>query len=278
MQQRALRAQRKQQKKEKLAKPVPDVENQIQPANKIPQICPSCYTVLPDSFRATQFQHEQVRTVIAKVYHFLEREYDELKCLYPDTDLSMLSEFSRRTADATGVAEDLVQEILGEEADKRPAAQPPPAKRARTAEDGVSNDVYEPRQMDEALHEPDVYVPTVPTTEPNPLMDSDAEHIVIKEEHDDENITYYRVVQAVSITQAPPDELHSQYINVNSTVVGVSSDEILRRDKQKTISKPTAHVSTTYISNPVTDVSSDEIVRRDKQKTISEPTGHVSTE
>uniref|UniRef100_A0A2A4JEE2 HTH psq-type domain-containing protein n=1 Tax=Heliothis virescens TaxID=7102 RepID=A0A2A4JEE2_HELVI len=115
------------------------VQEKIEKKNKAEQVCPNCHVVLPESFQATQFRHEQVRSVIAKVYHFLEREYDELKCSYPDTDWSALSDVRRRAAAATGVTEPLVRAILGEEADKRAAAKTaaaakkPAPKRARTA-------------------------------------------------------------------------------------------------------------------------------------------------
>uniref|UniRef100_A0A2A4JCH2 Uncharacterized protein n=1 Tax=Heliothis virescens TaxID=7102 RepID=A0A2A4JCH2_HELVI len=251
---------------------------------KIPQItpnCPQCYADLP---MTTIARDERVRLVIAKVYQFLEEEYDELKCIYPNTDLFMLSEFSRRTAAATGVTEDLVQEILGEEAVRSAAAEPPPAKRARTAEDGsidddvddVEGNMYiddseeQTEEIVQVMKGPSVYMNNVPMLEIKPLIGFEEETLIIKEETEMDTMDVPK--------QEPPDELHSEYINVNNTATDVSSDEAVRRDKQKTISEPTGHVSTTYVYNRVTDVSIDEVVRREKQKITSEPTAHVSTE
>ncbi|XP_063899187.1 uncharacterized protein LOC110380706 isoform X2 [Helicoverpa armigera] len=233
-------------------------EVQIQQEEKIPQVCPKCYSELPACFLATQTQHKQVRSIIAKVYHFLEREYEQLKSLHPETDWSPLSRVRQRAAVATGVSEPDVLHILSEEADTRAADEDPPRKRPRTENQSEYDDVNEAEQIEEALHEPDVYVATKPALEPNPLEDSEDETIIIKEEQDD-NITYYTVMEAVSAPEEtedqssvcipkpePPDVPHSLDINysVNSSAVEACRDDIVRRDKQTTISQPAPHVHT----------------------------------
>nr|XP_049704076.1 uncharacterized protein LOC110380706 isoform X6 [Helicoverpa armigera] len=231
---------------------------QIQQEEKIPQVCPKCYSELPDCFLATQTQHKQVRSIIAKVYHFLEREYEQLKSLHPETDWSPLSRVRQRAAVATGVSEPDVRDILSEEADARAADEDPPRKRPRTEHESEYDDVNEAEQIEEALHEPDVYVATKPALESNPLEDSEDETIIIKEEQDD-NITYYTVMEAVSAPEEtedqssvcipkpePPDVPHSLDINysANSSAVEACRDDIVRRDKQTTISQPAPHVHT----------------------------------
>ncbi|PZC73301.1 hypothetical protein B5X24_HaOG209691 [Helicoverpa armigera] len=232
-------------------------ELQIQQEEKIPQVCPKCYSELPNCFLATQTQHKQVRSIIAKVYHFLEREYEQLKSLHPETDWSPLSRVRQRAAVATGVSEPDVRDILSEEADLA-ADEDPPRKRPRTDHQSEYDDVNEAEQIEEALHEPDVYVATKPALEPNPLEDSEDETIIIKEEQDD-NITYYTVMEAVSAPEEtedqssvcipkpePPDVPHSLDINysASSSAVEACRDDIVRRDKQTTISQPAPHVHT----------------------------------
>ncbi|XP_047038976.1 uncharacterized protein LOC124643893 [Helicoverpa zea] len=190
--------------------------NYIQPEEIKPQVCPKCCTVLPDSFLATQTRHKQVRSIIARVYHFLEREYEQLKSLHPETDWSPLSRVRQRAAVATGVSEPDVLDILSEEADTHAADEDPPRKRPRTEHESEYDDVNEDEQIEEALHEPDVYVATKPTLEPNPLEDSEEEQIFIKEEPDDVNITYDTVMEAVSVPQETEDQIDSQDIKSTS--------------------------------------------------------------
>ncbi|XP_063899173.1 uncharacterized protein LOC110380711 isoform X2 [Helicoverpa armigera] len=191
--------------------------NYMQPEEIKPQVCPECHSVLPDSFLATQTSHKQVRSIIAKVYHFLEREYEQLKSLHPETDWSPLSRVRQRAAVATGVSEPDVRDILSEEADTRAADEDPPRKRLRTEHESEYDDVNEDEQIEEALHEPDVYVDTKPALEPNPLEDSEEEQIFIKEEPDDVNITCYTVMEAVCVPQETEDQIDSQDIKRPST-------------------------------------------------------------
>ncbi|PZC73298.1 hypothetical protein B5X24_HaOG209688 [Helicoverpa armigera] len=184
----------------------------IESANETRQVCPSCHATLPDSFQATQSRHEQIKSIIAKVYHFLEREYEQLKSLHPETDWSPLSRVRQRAAVATGVSEPDVLHILSEESVGLLVEQKTPNKRARKG-----------------------------TTEESPLQDFGPETRTSLEPEDSANNT---VSETVCIKQEPPDEPHSPDINANSSAVEVCSDDIVRRDKQTTISQPAPHVHT----------------------------------
>nr|XP_049704198.1 uncharacterized protein LOC110380710 isoform X1 [Helicoverpa armigera] len=214
----------------------------IESANETRQVCPSCHATLPDSFQATQFRHEQIKSVIAKVYHFLEREYEQLKSLHPETDWSPLSRVRQRAAVATGVSEPDVRDILSEESVGLVVEQKTPNKRARkitTEESSSDND--DDDDDDRTSNDDDDS--DKQTEDVLPLQDFGPETRTSLEPEDSANNT---VPETVCIKQEPPDEPHSPDINysANSSAVEACRDDIVRRDKQTTISQPAPHVHT----------------------------------
>ncbi|XP_063899216.1 uncharacterized protein LOC110380703 isoform X3 [Helicoverpa armigera] len=226
----------------------------IESANKTRQVCPSCHATLPDSFQATQSRHKQVRSIIAMVYHFLEREYEQLKSLHPETDWSPLSRVRQRAAVATGVSEPDVRDILSEEADRQ---KKPPNKRARTAHESSSDDDYDDdddgtsnddddsdKQTEDLMEESSVYIGNV-KSEPNPLQETEPETLINKKEP--KTITNDSVPEKECKKRERPNKPEIQDINgskTNSSAVEACSDDIVRRDKQTTISQPAPHVHT----------------------------------
>ncbi|XP_063898874.1 uncharacterized protein LOC110380710 [Helicoverpa armigera] len=192
----------------------------IESANETRQVCPSCHATLPDSFQATQSRHEQIKSVIAKVYHFLEREYEQLKSLHPETDWSPLSRVRQRAAVATGVSEPDVRDILSEESVGLLTEQKPPNKRARKGtteesssdndddDDGTSNDDDDSDKQTEGVCVP--------------LQDFGPETRTSLEPEDSANNT---VPETVCIKQEPPDEPHSPDIK-DPLMIEVKLEEI----------------------------------------------------
>ncbi|PZC71392.1 hypothetical protein B5X24_HaOG213498 [Helicoverpa armigera] len=192
---------------------------EIESANKTRQVCPSCHATLPDSFQATQSRHEQIKSIIAKVYHFLEREYEQLKSLHPETDWSPLSRVRQRAAVATGVSEPDVRDILSEESVGLLVEQKTPNKRARkitTEESSSDNDDDDDDR----------------TSNDDDDSDKQTEDALKLQDFGPETLT----------TSLKPEAIANN--SVNSSAVEVCSDDIVRRDKQTTISQPAPHVHT----------------------------------
>ncbi|KAJ8705682.1 hypothetical protein PYW08_012728 [Mythimna loreyi] len=82
--------------------------------NEIKLFCPKCKTEV--SHTAEGIQADQTKIIVAKVYNYLEQEYEELKKTFEGIDQTPLSKIRQRTALATGVSETMVEEILQEEA------------------------------------------------------------------------------------------------------------------------------------------------------------------
>ncbi|XP_047039509.1 uncharacterized protein LOC124644283 isoform X2 [Helicoverpa zea] len=255
---------------------------EVESANITRKVCPSCHATLPDSFQATQSRHKQVRSIIAKVYHFLEREYEQLKSLHPETDWSPLSRVRQRAAVATGVSEPDVLHILSEESDRLVAEKKPPNKRARNAHESSSDDDYDDddddgtsnddddsdKQTEDLMEESSVYIGNV-KSEANPLQETEPETLIIKKEP--KTITNDSVPEKVCTKRERPNKPKMQDINgskTNSSAVEACRDDIVRRDKQTTISQPAPHVHTQQITKEVSSSTRSSTV--DNMETSSE--------
>ncbi|XP_047039510.1 uncharacterized protein LOC124644283 isoform X3 [Helicoverpa zea] len=232
---------------------------EVESANITRKVCPSCHATLPDSFQATQSRHKQVRSIIAKVYHFLEREYEQLKSLHPETDWSPLSRVRQRAAVATGVSEPDVLHILSEESDRLVAEKKPPNKRARNAHESSSDDDYDDddddgtsnddddsdKQTEDLMEESSVYIGNV-KSEANPLQETEPETLIIKKEP--KTITNDSVPEKVCTKRERPNKPKMQDINRQITKEVSSSTRSSTVDNMETSSEDPLMLLTEQIS------------------------------
>ncbi|XP_063899211.1 peroxynitrite isomerase THAP4 isoform X1 [Helicoverpa armigera] len=251
--------------KSKQSQPLHVASKHARNGNKKAQKCPKCHAVLPTG--TAPESNEQVRSVIARVYHFLEREYEQLKSLHPETDWSPLSRVRQRAAVATGVSEPDVLQILSEESDIA-ADQHPPTKRHRTDhqsssddddddndendeddddddDDGTINNDEDSEKQAVTYPKESLYIDVALMMEATQMVEFESEMVNIKQEPEYSTDKTYTVPVTVCIPKLePPDERHSQNNSVNSSAVEACRDDIVRRDKQTTISQPAPHVHT----------------------------------
>ncbi|XP_063899213.1 peroxynitrite isomerase THAP4 isoform X2 [Helicoverpa armigera] len=232
--------------KSKQSQPLHVASKHARNGNKKAQKCPKCHAVLPTG--TAPESNEQVRSVIARVYHFLEREYEQLKSLHPETDWSPLSRVRQRAAVATGVSEPDVLQILSEESDIA-ADQHPPTKRHRTDhqsssddddddndendeddddddDDGTINNDEDSEKQAVTYPKESLYIDVALMMEATQMVEFESEMVNIKQEPEYSTDKTYTVPVTVCIPKLePPDERHSQN-NRDPLMIEVKLEEI----------------------------------------------------
>ncbi|KAF9419615.1 hypothetical protein HW555_003893 [Spodoptera exigua] len=81
--------------------------------------CPNCNTEVETP--AAKRQENQRKIMIARVYHYLAQEFEEMKKMSPPQQMDAMAQLHKRVAAATGVKETAVEQALKEEAKKKEA-------------------------------------------------------------------------------------------------------------------------------------------------------------
>ncbi|KAJ8705677.1 hypothetical protein PYW08_012723 [Mythimna loreyi] len=213
-------------------------------------------------------EQDQTKIIVAKVYHYFEQEYEELKKTLEGIDQTPLSKIRQRTALATGVSETMVLEILQEEERRNEE------KRQQTLQE-QSRALKRLRQTDSASEDGDSD-DNGDGDDGQPCDDEVTETLVIKEEPDepenDEPEVYVELptvkpsesghhqvaADPIAIelkTEPPSEEATTSYETQATQVQHASKSSKMRKIQRETDTIPATNVPPAESASPGTSTA-----------------------